>query len=86
MPLCRQLAVFALPITTLLPVRPLLPHHYPPPAASYQLAFGAVRQLGVLLRNALTMKSADAFKEVYCWQVGRLGLEEGEDSRVDRLF
>jgi hypothetical protein len=39
-------------------------------AASYQLAFGAIRQLGVLLRNALTAKTADAFKEVYCWQVG----------------
>ncbi len=59
-----------------------VPHNTAPPppqitplktAASYQLAFGAVRQLGVLLRNSLTMKTADAFKEVYCWQVGADG-------------
>lgn len=40
-------------------------------AASYQLAFSAIRDLAVLLRNALSMKTADAYKEVYCWQVGR---------------
>eukprot|EP00877_Chromochloris_zofingiensis_P001779 jgi/Chrzof1/11601/Cz06g01210.t1 len=37
-------------------------------AASYQLAFSAIRDLAVLLRNALSMKTADAYKEVYCWQ------------------
>lgn len=35
------------------------PHHASHPVAA---------QLAVLLRAALTMKSKDAFKEVYCWQ------------------
>lgn len=37
-------------------------------AASYQQAFSAIRQLAVLLRGALAMRSKDAFREVYCWQ------------------
>lgn len=45
---------------------------YPPPppaaAASYQHAFGFIRQLAVLLRSALTAKSREAYREVYCWQ------------------
>lgn len=36
--------------------------------ASYQQAFSAIRQLAVLLRGALAMRSKDAFREVYCWQ------------------
>lgn len=36
--------------------------------ASYQHAFGALRQLALLLRSALGMKSADGYKQVYCWQ------------------
>jgi nucleolar complex protein 2 len=38
------------------------------PAASYQHAFGAVRQLALTLRSALTSKSKDAYREVYCWR------------------
>ena len=37
-------------------------------AASYQQAFSAIRQLAVLLRGALAMRTKDAFREVYCWQ------------------
>lgn len=29
----------------------------------------AIRELAVLLRNALAAKTQDAHKEVYCWQV-----------------
>ena len=38
------------------------------PAASYQHAFGFIRQLALLLRQALTSKSKEAYREVYCWQ------------------
>jgi nucleolar complex protein 2 len=38
-------------------------------AASYQHAFSFIRQLAVLVRSALTSKSKDSFREVYCWQV-----------------
>ena len=34
-----------------------------------QVAFDAIKQLAVLLRNALQQKTKDAFKDVYCWQV-----------------
>lgn len=44
-----------------------------PAAVSYQHAFGFIRQLAVLLRSALTSKSKEAFREVYCWQVGSQG-------------
>ncbi|KAG2453202.1 hypothetical protein HYH02_002526 [Chlamydomonas schloesseri] len=37
-------------------------------AASYQHAFTAVRQLAALMRTALSSKSADSYKAVYCWQ------------------
>lgn len=37
-------------------------------AAAYEHAFGYLRQLAVLLKNALTQKSKEAFREVYCWQ------------------
>ena len=36
--------------------------------ASYQHAFTAVRQLAALMRTALSSKSADSYKAVYCWQ------------------
>ena len=35
---------------------------------SYSLAFTYVRQLASLLRGALTNKSKEAFRAVYCWQ------------------
>jgi hypothetical protein len=38
------------------------------PVASYQHAFGFIRQLALLLRQALTSKSKEAYREVYCWQ------------------
>lgn len=34
-----------------------------------QVGFVAIRELAVLLRNALAAKTQDAHKEVYCWQV-----------------
>ena len=37
-------------------------------AASYQQAFTGIRQLAVLLRGALAMRTKDAFREVYCSQ------------------
>ena len=54
--------------------------------AAYQVAFGAIKQLAVLLRNAMSNKSKEAFKEVYCWQV-RDGNEwlEGEGRRRIRV-
>jgi hypothetical protein len=36
-----------------------------------QVGFVAIRELAVLLRNALSAKTQDAHKEVYCWQVRR---------------
>lgn len=35
---------------------------------SYPLAFTYIRQLASLLRGALTNKSKEAFRAVYCWQ------------------
>jgi len=37
-------------------------------AASYAHAFGAIRHLAQLLRSALTAKTKDAYRLVYCWQ------------------
>jgi hypothetical protein len=37
-----------------------------------QVGFVAIRELAVLLRNALAAKTQDAHKEVYCWQVRKL--------------
>lgn len=37
-------------------------------AAAYRLAFGFVRQLALLMRQALTAKSKDAYRQIYCWQ------------------
>ncbi|XP_024538947.1 nucleolar complex protein 2 homolog [Selaginella moellendorffii] len=37
-------------------------------AVSYQCAFTFIKQLAIILRNALTVKSKDSFKKVYCWQ------------------
>jgi hypothetical protein len=48
-----------------LPSPALLSWHH-----AYQVAFEAIKQLAVLLRNALQQKTKDSFKEVYCWQVG----------------
>ena len=36
--------------------------------AAYEHAFTYIKQLAVLLRAALSMKTKDAFREVYCWQ------------------
>jgi len=38
------------------------------PQQSYPLAFTYIRQLASLLRGALTAKSKEAFRNVYCWQ------------------
>lgn len=37
-------------------------------AAAYEHAFGYLRQLAVLVKNAQSQKSKEAFREVYCWQ------------------
>ncbi|KAG6554456.1 hypothetical protein Mapa_003834 [Marchantia paleacea] len=37
-------------------------------SASYQLAFVFIRQMAFILRNAITVKTKDAFKRVYNWQ------------------
>ena len=36
--------------------------------AAYPVAFSAIRQLALLLRNALSARSQDALKAVLCWQ------------------
>ena len=36
--------------------------------AAYEHAFTYIKQLAMLLRAALSMKTKDAFREVYCWQ------------------
>ncbi|CAI7917008.1 unnamed protein product [Closterium sp. NIES-54] len=38
------------------------------PAAVYPHAFVSIRQLALLLRGALSMKTKDAYLKVYCWQ------------------
>ena len=38
------------------------------PSAAYQHAFLHIRQLAAVLRSALSNKTKDAFREVYCWQ------------------
>lgn len=35
---------------------------------AYQHAFGHIRQLAATLRGALSNRTKDAFREVYCWQ------------------
>ena len=42
------------------------------PQASYTHAFAYIRQLAVLLRNALVSKAAGGYREVYCWQARAL--------------
>lgn len=37
-------------------------------AMAYEHAFTYIRQLAALLRNAMTNKSKDGFREIYCWQ------------------
>lgn len=37
--------------------------------AAYEHAFVAIRELAALLRGAMSAKTKDAFREVYCWQV-----------------
>ena len=49
--------------------------------AAYAHAFGAVRALALTLRGALTGKTKDAYREVYCWQVSRQGGCRGSERR-----
>eukprot|EP00959_Pyramimonas_sp_CCMP1952_P073242 1531031-Pyramimonas_sp.AAC.1 len=49
-------------------------------AASYSHAFVAIRQLAVLLRQALQTKEKEAFRAVYCWQVRGDVVHGGMDS------
>jgi nucleolar complex protein 2 len=37
-------------------------------AASYEAAFVYIRELASLLRGAVSAKTKDAFRQVYCWQ------------------
>lgn len=40
-------------------------------SASYTHAFTAIKDLAVTLRGALSMKTSDSFRAVYCWQTVR---------------
>ena len=37
-------------------------------SVAYEHAFTYIRQLAAVLRSALSNKTTDAFREVYCWQ------------------
>ena len=38
------------------------------PSAAYGHAFTHIKELAVLLRGALVSKTADSFRDIYCWQ------------------
>ena len=64
------------------------------PAASYEHAFHALKQLAQLMRSALVAKSKEAFRQVYCWQTLNcldlwarlLGAHAGKQVCILRLF
>jgi hypothetical protein len=54
-------------------------------ANNLQVGFVAIRELAVLLRNALSAKTQDAHKEVYCWQV-RCNTTYTESNRREHML
>lgn len=59
---------------------------------AYELAFGYIRQLVQVMRNALDQKTKEAYKQVYCWQAvhclelwGRVLASQGAEGDLQPL-